>query len=282
MRRTVLVPLLALGALLSLVSQLPAGPIGPPPIQDQMADLRNQVSAADVVVVGKVKAIEDRRVVTATYPTELYHAEHKVAVIAVDEVIVGPKELREVRVAFKAVYSSQPLARNLELIVGEEGCYLLKRHHDMDFYVWTLREKKDHPNYQRDVVQVRQAGRCLRDMLAGLKSKEPEDRLVAASMLIQRYRGQHLVTAGQPFKQVPIDAEESKLILLALADAEWKVDSNSVLPSAPQLFARLGVTRNDGLAGKQGVPFQETAKAWLRENAETYRIQRIVPDEAKK
>jgi len=285
MRRTVSFSLLALVVLVLFGSRLPAGPGMPASIQDQIGQVRYQVSASDCVVLGKVKAIEEKRVVTATVPNDIYHYEHKVAVIAVEEVIVGPKDLREVRVAFKAIYSSLPFLKNTELAVDQEACFGLKRHHEMDFYISSWTENKTNPNYQRNIVQIRKAGHCLRDGLAGLKSKDPEDRLVTAAMLIGRYRTVTYVlpNSGKVLKQEPIGAEESKLILSALADADWKTNPNSVLPSPVQLFARLSVTAEDGWTRPANfADFSETAKTWVKDHVQTYRIKRMVFEEVAK
>jgi hypothetical protein len=288
MRRTVAVGLLAFIVLVLSLSRLPAFPGGgPPSIQDQINQIRTQVASADCIVVGKVTSIEDKKVVTGTLPDEVYHTEHKVAVVKVTEVLLGPKDLGEVRIAFKAVYNPAPQYKALELAVDQEGCFAIKRHHEKDFSVILWKELKTGPNYERDLVQVRRTGRCLRDTLAGLKSKEADDRLVTASLLIDRYRpstiffnvndGKPLfVPPGKAVKQEQIDKEESKLILSALAEADWTVNRDSPLPSALQLFARLGVTADDGFTRPANfAQYSDAAKAWVKEHADTYRIKRV-------
>jgi len=286
MCRKVSVFLLALVVLLWTATLVPAGPGLPPSIQDQIGAVRNQVSTSDVLVVGKVKAIEEKTVVAGLFPTDPYHYELKVAVIAVEEMIVGPKDLREVRVAFRGIYSSQPLFKNQELAVDQEACFGLKRHYEKDFYVSSYTENKTSPNYERNIVHIRQAGKCLRDTLAGLKSKEPDDRLVTAALLIGRYRTTTYVApdSGKVLKTEPIDAEESKLIMNALADADWKVDRNSPLPSPVQLFQRLGVTVDDGWSPQPAnfVNFYDQAKTWVKDHADSYRIKKIVFEDAPK
>lgn len=288
MRRKVSAPLLVVIVLLLSVSLVPARPGGSPPsIQDQVGAVRTNVSTCDVVVLGKVKSIEEKTVVTGTFSHDVYHYEHKVAVIAVDEVIVGPKDLREVRVAFKAVYSTQPLLKNQELAVDQEGCFALKRHYEKDFYISSLTEFKTGPNYERNIAQIKQAGKCLRDTLAGLKSKEPEDRLVTAAVLIGRYRTvsyYYPLGSGKTVKTEPIDAEESKLILNALAEADWKANPNSPLPLPVRLFAQLGLTVDDGWTPQQlnFASYSENAKTWVQSHADTYRIKRIVVEEERK
>lgn len=272
----------ALVLLLLAASRLPADPIGPPPIQDQVAQVRNLVANADCVVIGKVKLIEDKTVGTGTTQYEAYKTVHKVAVITVDEAFMGPKELREVRVAFKAV--NNPQFMHTELTAGQEGCFALKRHYEHDFYIVHWSTKKADPNYERDLAQARRTGRCLADTLAGLKSRDAEDRLVTAAALIQRYRGTGFVPApiGKVVKYEPITPEESKLILRALADADWTPNPNSTSPAAFPLFSRLGVTVNDGFKVTPGTPYYTAAKSWVQENADTYVIKRYVLEDAPK
>jgi hypothetical protein len=233
-----------------------------------------------------------------------------VAVIAVDEVIVGPK-VKEVRLGFRVINS--PLYKKAEPAVGDEACFALVRHFEQDFYeaFWTSR--KDYPSFERDVAAARRAGKGLADPVASLKSKNFEDRLTTAAMLINRYRapshpanltnlaggfesGPRIppVTGGKlggtPYKPPetePIDAQESKLILNILSEADWNANPQSTLPSPVRMFSQLNVGPDDGFqqVGKTfGNYFVATpanidaAKAWLKQNADTYRIKRLVYD----
>jgi hypothetical protein len=283
MRPTAFLPLFALGLPLLAGAQLSAQQPNQP-VQYYMTLLRQQVGDSDCVVVGKVKAIEEKTVLAGTLPNDIYHFEHKVAVIAVEEAIRGTGEQREVRVAFRAVHSTDPRFTKFELAVNQQACFVLKHHHEMDFYVATRRMSKEDANYERDLAEVRRAARCFADPLAALKCKDAADHLVAAELLITRYRGAGFVgaPAGKRIKVEPIDADESRLILLALADADWTPNINSPLPVPAQLFTRLGVTLNDGFVPANFANFNEAAKAWAKENAETYRIKRITIVDAPK
>jgi hypothetical protein len=103
--------------------------------------------------------------------------------------------------------------------------------------------------------------------------------LLAAAILIEDYR----TYRGPKAKQEPIAAEESKLILRALADADWKepLAFTSLRPNATQLFQRLNVTANDGFNAPKGGNQQEAIQMWLKRNADTYRIQRYVAGNSK-
>src|ERR1017187_5166927 len=75
------------------------------------------------------------------------------------------------------------------------------------------------------------------------------------SILIEEYRS---FRAKGGVKDEPIDADESKLIMKALADGDWKGQWNfsSLSPSPGHLFQRLGVTKADGFAPAPGGDYQ--------------------------
>jgi hypothetical protein len=122
--------------------------------------------------------------------------------------------------------------------------------------------------------------------MASLKAKSADDRFLTAAMLIGRYRSVQFGAAPAGTKNVPIGAEESKLILQALAGADWtKNDPDSQL-SPQRSFFQLGVTDQDGFKipppGPGGVQdVAGAAKAWLKSHAATYRVQRIVAEKKK-
>jgi hypothetical protein len=77
-------------------------------------------------------------------------------------------------------------------------------------------------------------------------------------------------------KTQPIDARESKLILEALAKADWTKDRADFRLTPAQLFAQLGATAQHGRDPPNFRTSQEretAAKRWLSDNAETFRIE---------
>jgi hypothetical protein len=178
----------------------------------------------------------------------------------------------------------------LVLTTGQEGCFFLTKHPDENFYTvpayFDFVEKKA-PNFDKDMVQVKRCVKLLSDPDAGLKSKDAEDRMLTAGMLVSRYR---TVKPGMDGKTTePIDAEESKRILQTLAEADWTVKPNPQpgpfgLQMTPQnIFLRLGLTPEDGW--KQPQNFMEVpaaAKAWLKDHAGAYRITRFVAEKSDK
>jgi hypothetical protein len=79
----------------------------------------------------------------------------------------------------------------------------------------------------------------------------------------------------------PIDAEESKLILQALAQADWTKPVTPMDVSAQRVFNQLNLTAKDGWTRpKVAKEFPTAAKKWLQENAGKYRIQRYASAKA--
>jgi hypothetical protein len=90
-------------------------------------------------------------------------------------------------------------------------------------------------------------------------------------------------------EQTPIPADESKLILKGLTEADWaKFDRTA--PNGMQAFYSLGVTEKDGWTPPKAVPvkpgepapnYNILAKAafvkWLEGPGKDYRIKKLVP-----
>ncbi len=180
----------------------------------------------------------------------------------------------------------QPLIRSTivrrpfgaQLVKDQEVCLYLTPHHEANFYTYPnfggviVKDKNNPQAFTTEVHEVRRCFKLLANPKASLASKNAEDRLATAAMLLTRYRTPVSPNTNPP-QQEPIDAAESKAILLALAEADWTPRQLS-----PQgLFYRLNLTAKDGWTQpKNFQEFPEAARKWLKENAEKYRIQRFV------
>jgi hypothetical protein len=278
--------LAGLGLLLTALAA-PAMMIAPAPIPQRVAQ-------ADAVVVGKVTAIEDKTVSVAQAPGVKEKVEYHVAVIKVSDDVLGAKGLTHIKVGFIVPKETPPgkpggpvvlIKRypTVKLEVGQEVCAFLKKHHEGEFYVaqayFDVIDKKN-PDFDKQVELAKKCAKALADPKASLKSKDADERLLTAEMLVTRYRG----FRGPNAKTEAIDAGESKLILSALAEADWtKVARDAVSPV--QTFGQLGVTEKDGFVWKPapGVvlppnAYQDAAKAWVKDNADKYRIRRFVEE----
>src|SRR5262249_20100477 len=121
------------------------------------------------------------------------------------------------------------------------------------------------------------------DPMASLKSKDADERVLTAGMLIHRYRDYRKNPTGKA-KQEPIDAAESKQILLALAEADWNKGGTPGSIHPQMAFGMLQLTDADGWRPDFKDPngFQTAAKKWLKDNADKYRVKQFVPEKAEK
>ncbi|MGE3803736.1 MAG: hypothetical protein AB7K24_03570 [Gemmataceae bacterium] len=277
MKRTLV---LASVALLACACLLQARRIYIPPTPDRLA-------TAACAVIGKVTEIEKKSVVASANAGDPQKYEYQIAVIKVESALAGAQGLTHVRVGLQGppVKNDEPNRRNApaapaQLVVGQEGCFFLQQHHDQPFYVFN--QYQGFVSKESDPAGFEVLNRCaklLKDPMAGLKSKEVDDRFLTAAMLVARYRNG--VPGAKAVKTEAIPVEESKLILLALRDADWGREAGDRM-SPQQTFARLGLTPQDGW--KQPTDFkqyQATAKDWLTKHADSYRIQRYVSADKK-
>ena len=186
---------------------------------------------------------------------------------------------------YRTAACESPQGKTLTL-KGLINLFLVK-HPTEDFYVgvqyYDFINKTGDANFDKSMDEVRRAVKLLADPAAGFKSKDADDHFLTAALLVTRYRMRRV---GGADKTEPIDAEQSKQILQALADADWapKVGGPFGFRLTPQsVFFRLGLTPKDGWT--QPKDFNQTAdeaKKWLKDNADKYRIERFVADKEEK
>jgi len=240
---------------------------------------------AQLVVVGTVMSVEDKEIDLPFAPNTPGTAKYKVAVVQVREVLKGAERLQTVRVAFQAaapvVIQPRPpikrpiLPRTPELKAGQETLLFLTKHFKEPVYqpvIMTgvvLRDPTGQA-FTAEITQVKTKVRLLANPLESLRSRDAADRVQTAALLLGMYRG----SFGRQTEL--INADESKLILLAVADANWQANQFDPL-SGRALFNQLGVTQKDGWTPPQNFQdFPAAAQQWLRQNAGTFRIHRYV------
>jgi hypothetical protein len=287
MKRTILTGLALLAA------ALPA-----PAMMVRPASRPQSVAAADAVIVGKVVAIESKTVSATPAPAAKDKVEYTIASVKIEDALLGAKGLTHIKVGFilpkeqpapQPGGPARPMIRRppqAKLEVDREACLLLKKHHDGEFYVMPtfadVIDKKS-PNFEKDVALVKKCAKLLADPKASLQSKDADERTLTAGMLVMRYRAA-FVSDG---KTEPIDADESKLILKALAEGDWSKPfaQDTITPEAA--FGRLNLAEKDGFVWRPGpgtppTAYRDMAKAWLKEHADTYRIRRFVEEKKDK
>lgn len=264
--------------------------VAPSPLPDRVAN-------ASIIVVGKVTAVEEKTVSARPAPGA-NPIEYQVAVVKIDEALLGAKGLTHIRVGFTAPVAPPPPppggirlpirsgVRSPALAKDQEVCLFLTPMAGQSFFTapmyFDVIDKKSNPNFDKELAQIRRTVKIMADPRAGLQSKEESDRLAAVSLLLSRYRTIKGPVKGTP-KQEPIDAEESKLILRALAETDWARPVTPMDPAPRMLFYRLGVQAKDGWTPpKNAQELPAAAKKWLTANADKFRIQRYVTETAEK
>lgn len=262
----------------------------------------DRLAGTDAVLLGRVIGFEPQDVEAAANPGAAKMS-YRIAIVQVNEVIRGIKpDVKQIRVGFPAPRANapgvgggaagpaiQPLPfrpgrpgfGGMQLQMGQEGLFMLAKHHEGKFFLapnyGQFVARQNNANFENEVKTVRKLAKFLDNPKAALKSKDAEDRFLAATMLVSQYR----TARAFPVKQVPIDAEESKLILLALADGDWNMNRprTGMTPNPFQVFYQLGITPKDGWTPPNARNQQEIAnamKTWLKENAGKFRIQKMV------
>jgi hypothetical protein len=238
--------------------------------------LPNRVATADLVVVGKVTGFEAKTVVKD-------RSEFKIAVLKVSDALRAPKGTKTVRLASMVIPPRVAIRpQPFQATEGQEGCYFLTKHASADFYVagtLSFLDKKN-ANFAKDVALIKRCVKLLEKPDTSLKSKNAEDRFLTAGMLVARYTTRKTARA----KAEPIPAEQSKLILRALLTADWTPSTDFTRLSPLMVLRRLPLTVKDGWKP----PSSGDAKAqaayaqkWLKDHADTYRIQRFVAEKGK-
>jgi len=262
------------------------------------APIPQRVAQSDAVVIGKVTGFGDK-LVNAKAIFGDAKVDYQIAIVRVEDAFLGAKDAKEIKVGFVPpppppvpmpgpgpvlIIKRHP---QFNLTLDQEACLFLVKHPTEDFYVgvqyYDFINKTGDANFDKSMDEVRRAAKLLADPAAGFKSKEADDRFLTAALLVTRYRMRRVGGAG---KTEPIDAEQSKQILQALADADWapKVGGPVGFRLTPQrVFFQLGLTPKDGWT--QPKDFNQTAdeaKKWLQDNADKYRIEHFVADKDEK
>ena len=275
----------------------------------------NRLAQADAVFVGRVVALEPMDVAApqvAGGPKVTY----RIAVVQITESIFGlKKDTKNVRVGFimqgnlpvngpgggvqiLPANPPQPLPAiqpgglrrplpgvQLQLQVGQDGLFSVNKHSKEDFYLspnfQNFVTRDNNPNFDTSLKTAKQLSKVMADPVASLKSDDKQDRYNAAALLVSKYRTVNNPT-GQPMKQEPIDADESKLILKALTEGDWTPNRfGTPIPAPYELFNQLGINQQDGY-NPTNIRTQpqifEAMQKWLEDNNGKYRIKKWVVD----
>jgi hypothetical protein len=232
-------------------------------------------TSAEWVLVGKITNYDEKMMQALPAPGAKAKQEFAVAVLEISKAIKGADGLTHIRIALD-------MTQNLPL--GKEACFFLNPHFEEPVCVMNWRfgapdYKENNPGFDALVQQYERWGRLLKSPLEGLQSKDADERFLTAALLVTEHRTFRPGFHSQDQRTAAIDATQSKLILLALADAEWSkfILDNTV--SVQTLFGQLGPTAQDGWNASIGYDakgYEMAVKKWLNDNADTFRIKAFV------
>jgi len=267
----------------------------------------------NVAVVAKVVEVEPDVVEVAPFrgaPKERM-VRYKVAIMKIDDPLIGASGITRVRVGFPADASAVspgdggsgrpravtatvmigPAATGIALSAGMEGCFALAKHASADFYVLSSPpvQKKD-PNFAKEVDRLKTYARAINDPVAALKAKELDQRFEAAQIILQSY----LTPRGSNVRE-PVPDEENKLILGLMAELPWVPPGGNrvradgrLIPHREVLWYRinpgeLGFKRPEMPKRVPGDPppdmnkiMDEATSKFLKENADKIKLKRFV------
>jgi hypothetical protein len=263
-----------------------------------------QAIQADVIVVGKVTEVEKEMSKATPFAASKDQVDYRVGVVKISESILGAKGLTTVRVGWQPAAANpiggpigrpiggpirRPIRQPITLTVGQEGCFLLNKHHDGDFYVlsqWGQPVDKKAADFGKQVEAVKKIVKILNDPTAALKTKDLADRQFAAGVLIQKYRSYPQNVVGQP-KLEDVSEEQSKLMMQTIAEMDWSKNEqkHGIFIGAQNMFGMLAI--QPGQDGFNPPMFQQNQQdfakvygdyvmKWVKDNAEKYRIKRYV------
>jgi hypothetical protein len=232
-------------------------------------------TAAECVLVGKIINYDEKTMNALPAPGAKATQEFAVAVLEITKAIKGADGLTHIRIALD-------MTQNLPL--GKEACFFLNPHFEEPVCVMNWRfgapeYKENNAGFDASVRQYERWGRLLKNPLEGLQSKDADERFLTAALLVTEHRTFRPGFHSQDQKTAAIDATQSKLILLALADAEWSkvILDNTV--SVQSLFTQLAPTAKDGWNASIGYDakgYEIAVKKWLKDSADTFRIKTFV------
>lgn len=268
-----------------------------------------QAAQADVIILGKVIEIEKDTVQASSYknaPKE-QKTSYKIAVVKIEDPLVGARGLTQIRVGFLADAAPVPVAPvdqlNLKPAIARplpgrfggpvslakdmEGVFMLTPHHEGDFYTLLNNGapllKKDE-GYDKELDSIKKIATAIDDPIVALKSKEKADRSQAVLTLLTRYRGRPV----QKIVEEDVPAEENTLLLKAISEMSWLPEGNDYTkPSLSSVWHFLQAEKFGFKAPvfKQPVPgappvdfnkqMEEAVTTFLKDNIDKIKIKRF-------
>jgi hypothetical protein len=259
---------------------------------DRIAPIASPVERAlrsPVVIVGKVTAIEKETVDAILYPGATNKVTHKVAVVKVETNLAGADGTTHFRVGFVPTGAAGVRPgrgpENPELAEGQEWLFFLTKSPGGEFQIipyLTPPVDAKSEDYKAQVESVKKTLAAIADPVKALKAEKAEDRHAAAVAIVLKYRTPP--EGAREIENAAVPSDESKLILKALAEGDWKFDPRGGRLNAVTAFYQLGHGEADGWKApgpQQGVDFNEAVRTeftkWLDGPGKDYKVKKIVP-----
>lgn len=271
MRRALTCILLLLAAVMVVAGKDRIRPDPPRPV------LHTAIS--DAVVVGTVTAVEDDPVRAKSHPDAATEDDYRVLVVKVDDAVLGVKNVTHVRVAL-------PLAEYLQVSQtyqkDNKFLFYLMQHSTTELLLLSSNQKPVNladKGADEIVRRAKLVGAAVKDPMKALKAEKKDDRVLAAAGLVTYYR-RH---AGSNHETTYRPADESKLILEVLAEADW-TDGRG-LEEGGVLGLAMGMNLEDygwhHLSDfdrrTQAAEEQAAFKKWLADKGKDARVKHYVP-----
>jgi hypothetical protein len=260
----------------------------------RMADPREWLSfeaalLAETVVVGQVAAVEKELVeaedVRPRTPTTAAltvggrpaapdnKTKYTVASVKIEDGLLMSKNVTHLKVGFAK-------GGGPELAVGEKYLLHLRKHPTEGFEVVAagvapVSAKDD--KFKAAVAEVTKLSAVLKEPTTALKADKAADRSFAAAVLLTKYRTPPAGARNLTFEEV--DADESALLLKAIADGDW---AGGGPLNAFGALRMLGLTDKDGWVSPKATgnaaaeEYRKAYTAWLADKGKGYRIKKLV------
>lgn len=272
---------------------------------------------SQAVVAGTVTISKDT-VDVSPYQGAPVKITYRVATVKVTDTLVGDKA-ETVKVLLgpsDPTYINEPFPgqpappyqpqfpNNIQLIDGQEGVFFLTRlAGDADNFILTGGCPPLNPldtTYKPDLAEVKVVAAIYADPVKSLKAEKSEDRVRAASVLVSRY-SRPPAYDGKQYPQVAVAAEETKLILKALKEADWASwdkpqqpgEQRDYMSSPANVLGQMQIY--PGAQGKANFPqvrqqpgqgyhaaYKEAFDTWMEGAGKDYEIKRYLQPNEKK
>lgn len=247
---------------------------------------------AQRVFVGIVSDIEEKTEDVKDHPNSKEATAYSVAVVKIVDPIKGVDKLTHIRIGFILQGDRQPneledfgWERPVNLVKGEKYLFIVDKHSSAGFYLSPNRANSPRltemaPN-TAVVDEAKMAALVLTDPMKALKAEKPQDRALAAMLVLMHYRmADQALTQRGPVIRVPLDAEENAAILKAVAEGDWTTPVCGHI----RLSQITEYTHTDGAWKRPVVPAganadianQKAFQEWLAGPGAKFQLQKLV------